>query len=210
MRQQRVEGLAAVPRRPFGPVRVVPERALEFERLAAVVGAEHRTGLGAGPDHVLAESGLELPDPLDRGVGVVGEAHPSLGGRLPAGAEVVGPADLWSDPARGGADEQPGCVATGVDHAGVDLLHVEVRTVPGPLLAGLVGCADPESLASADQQLRLLACCHIVSASVLRTASPPAPVQTLGLLRTHRSTLPRRKVRQYAPVTTCSSGAPAA
>ena len=117
--------------------------ALELEGLAAVGGPEDRAGLGAGVHDVRRSApGRQLPDPLDarRPVssgkrtapfGVSCQVSPRSSERQTCGPE----------PARRGAGQQPRPVAAGVDQAGVDLLHGEVRAGPRPVPAGLVGAS---------------------------------------------------------------------
>ena len=173
MRKDRVERLTAEAGGPLGPVGVVPERALELERLAPVVGSEHGARLGAGVDDAVAHPGRELPDPLQRGAGVLGEPDRAVGALGPGAAEVVGALDLRAHPARRGADQQPWAAPPGVDQAGVDLLHVEVRAGELPLAALLVGASDPQPLAGADQQDRAV---HVSSSVLPRVCSVPPTV----------------------------------
>ena len=91
------------------------------------VGPEDRAGLGAGVHDAGLGARHQLPDPLDRRVGALGEPDRAVRGLLPGGAEVVGATHLRAEPARRGAGQQPWPLAAGVDQAGVDLLHVEVR-----------------------------------------------------------------------------------
>lgn len=117
MGQHRVEGLATEPGVPVGPVWVVPEAAHELEGLPAVRGAEDGAGFRAGPHDTVLDTGLELPDALQRGVGVAREDGGAPGGTVPGLAEVVRAPHLRSQPARGRPGEQAWPPTPGVERA---------------------------------------------------------------------------------------------
>ena len=120
-------------------------------------GPHLHTAPGSEPAYtsLLAGSGNELPDPLHARVGALGEADAAVGGLVPGLTQVVGASDARPQPNRGGTREQPARRAAGVDHAGVDLLHVEVRPGPRPVRPRLVGAPDPQTLARPHHQHRL-------------------------------------------------------
>ena len=117
---------------------------------------ERQTAPGSVPAYTTPSSlpGTSCQIRSTLALGVLGEAHRAVRRLLPARAEVVGAAHLRAEPARRRARQQPRGVAAGVDEAGVDLLHVEVRPGELPLLARLVGRADPQPLAGPDHQQR--------------------------------------------------------
>ena len=69
-----------------------------------------------------------------------------------------------------------------LDHGGVDLLHLEVRTGPRPVRPGVVGLPDPQSLARADQQNRAHACSSSsTSGDPCSKPRPPHPRQLISI-----------------------------
>ena len=140
VRKDRVEGLAAEAGAPLGSLRVVPQGLLEGEVLAAVGRAPDGAGLGAGLHDVRLDARGPAARPArrwrprPRGSGSRRRASPPRSRR---GRRTGAPADRASStthpPAAGAAS------AGGVDHAGVDLLHVVVRTGEVPLVAVVVG-----------------------------------------------------------------------
>src|SRR5213080_62201 len=116
MRQDGVNGLPTEPLAPLRAVRVIPQRADEAEVLAAIFRAEQRTGLRAGPDDVrLGGRRCDLPDPLERLLGVRRERDRRLVRLDPALAEVVTVEDGRAPVLAGRRDEHPRLGAPRVD-----------------------------------------------------------------------------------------------
>ncbi len=137
VREHRVEGLAAVPRPPLGRLRVVPERPLQLERARRGRSERAHDAPGSVPAYTTPSSAPGTSCQTRSTLASVpsGKRTAAVGGLLPGLAEVVGAPDLGAQPARRGAGEQPRRVTAGVDEAGVDLLHVEVRAGERPVRA---------------------------------------------------------------------------
>ena len=129
MGHDRVDGLTAEPGAPVGPVRVVPQRADELERLAAVGRPEQRRRLAAGVQHVgiVGPAGLDLPNALEAAAQILRELHGRALRLVPGATEVVGAVDAGPQMLAGPAGEHPGGIPAGVDAGGVDPLHQELR-----------------------------------------------------------------------------------
>jgi hypothetical protein len=113
---------------------VVPQRADEFERLAAVGRPEQRRRLGAGVEHIgiVGPAGLYLPDALDAAAQVLRELHGRALGLGPGLTEVVRAVDARSEMLAGATDEHSRGSTARVDAGCVDPLHEELRIRPAP------------------------------------------------------------------------------
>ncbi len=139
------------------PVRMVPERSDQAERLATVVGAEQRGRLRPGVDDagLIRAARLDLPDPLDAAAQIFGKPDGCALGLGPGGTKIIRPVDARSPVFAGAADEHPRLITSGVDAGAVDALHQQVRFRPLPLLATRIGPTDPQALLGARQHYRL-------------------------------------------------------
>lgn len=172
MRQHGVDRLPAESRAPVFAVRVIPEPTNQLERHSPVGRLPQRGRLRTGVHDIRLTSRprLDLPDALERLLGVLGKADRSLRWLGPGLAEVVGVEDSGAPVFAGATREQPWLIAAGIDAHGVHALHLELRPVERPFLALGVAVSDPESLLGPDQQYGLG---HLCPLRVVTAAAPP-------------------------------------
>jgi hypothetical protein len=135
--QDGVEAQPSTSRLPRRPMRVVPQRPVEGEGDPSVVRPEQRGRLHPGVHHVgLGVPGrLQLPHPGHGGTGVRREGERARFRLGPGESQVVRPVDRRAPVAAGGADQQAGPAAAGVEGGGRDLLPAEPRPGQRPAVA---------------------------------------------------------------------------
>ena len=135
---------------PVRAVRVVPEAHARARSAHRGRCSEEGVRLDAGPHDVgVVGVGRQLPDALERSVGVARERQRPLGALGPRAPAVGARLDRRAPVPRLDAREHRRSTLARVDGDGRDLAHEEVRALEGPLPT--IGAArDPEPLARAD------------------------------------------------------------
>ncbi len=154
-----MQPLAATAGHPLRARGVLPQRADQLEALPAVLRAVQRRRFRPRVHHVRFGGGrVQLPHPLQRGAGVLGEPDGGGGRFGPGPAQVVG-VEHRRPPVRAvAAGQQPRGVAAGVEGDRVDRLCVEVGTFvelpgvtpPAPDEQALAGAHGEQYLGHAD------------------------------------------------------------
>ena len=172
------------------------------------VGAEDRARLGAG----VHDAGLGARAPAARPARPWRRCPRGTGPRRRASPASSAPRSserqhLRAEPARRRAGQQPRPVAAGVDHAGVDLLHVEVRAGELPVRPRASSDVPIHSpLRVPDHQHRAPSRTRL---SVVSAAEPGCPTYELTRWRPARSIGPRESHRSgwcWSGSSPCSSG----
>ncbi len=125
-----VQPLSAAARHPPRARRMLPERADQLEALAAVLGAEQPGRLRPRVHHVgLGRRRVQLPHPLQRSPGVLGELDRRPRRLGPGAAQIVGVEHRRTPVRAVTTGQQSRRGAAGVDGDRIQRLRVEVRTL---------------------------------------------------------------------------------